>query len=782
MCACRSAEALRTGPCARRLAPAVGDHLEGTSLTERKKIDGREGDARPVIPPAASASRPSVHDLQRRAGNRATTAAIQRELHPGARAGGPALAGALASLKPAPAPHPAEDATAEADADAVASRVHLPTGPIDLPGSAILPPALAAPLRPHLGALDGVRVHSDDQATEATRAMGARAFTSGFDVYVDRAELATPDAPQLLAHEATHAVRHDPASVHAKMRGVKDALVQQGGGRSTKGIRRIVRGTKTNWDKIVDRVAAYEKLEADLLAKNPSPQRLAAARPKMVKALQAIEAAVGKWRQANDEAGAQQLSEGAHAITLTEPDYDHDDLEATPKGKPAAKDQREKALRRQAINMLLPRVHTELADVAAGQWSRTLGLSDAQLVETGASMSGQMNTVTELAYESEEGDFRGFFKADKGFDEKAEDHSLKVGIRQTDPNYAARSVAMYRLDQLLGAGVTARAEFAVHDGQMGLALESAKGTRASDANVALSRAAAQAAGPGAFSVDDAVLQRCLNKLQILDAIAGQLDRHGGNYYVQSEGGRVSGVTGIDLDMAFGQDMAQHDDPKTRTAPNYKRNLPQELDEEFGLRVLGVADAEVRSVLRGLLTEQEVEATIQRLQSVREAIRKKADSTGLRSDWDDPAAAASVRVDSAEDLNFGFNRATYASDMEAAAMNRIDDRVDSILATDARRRLEAEVPAVTADTIVHALIESKLVGSIVRSGLYEGGVPPEEEEALTLHVFEQLITDEAARFEIELHCQEEPYPLNKVKSIFKQLALDKKADIIASFLR
>jgi hypothetical protein len=611
-------------------------------------------------------------------------------------------------------------------------------------------------------------VHAGEEATAAARRMGARAFTQGADVYVDRDELAAPGAARLLAHEATHAVRHDPQLVHAKMRGVKDALVSQGGGRSTKGIRRFVPGTKTNWDKIVDSVAAYEKLETDLLAKHPSPQMLGATRPKMVRALQTIEAAVAKWRQANNEAGAQAWAEAVHQ-------EDHEVLLIK-------EDRRWKAPRRQAINMLLPRVRTELADVAAGQWGRTLGLSDDQLVATGETMSGQMNTVTELTYESEDGDFRGYFKADKGFDPMPEEHSLNVGIRQADPNYAARSVAMYRLDQLLDAGVTARAEFAVHNGQMGLALESARGTRAMDANLVFSRAAAQAAGPGAFSVDDAVLQRCLNKLQILDAIAGQLDRHGGNYFIHGEGGQVSGVTGIDLDMAFGQDMTSFDDHSARKAHNYKRALPDEIDEAFGQKVLTVQDNDLRAVLRGLLSDREVEATVQRLQSVQAVIRQKAATNQLRSSWDDPAVAASQRLASAEAVYFGGNRPSYGADVQVPAMDRIDDRVGGLVAVEVPRRLAAELPAVTVETIVKALLANKTLTKVVRTAIYEGGVPPEKEEELTLRLIDQLLDDDTARAKIELTCQEDPAPRGAVGEILDEVVNATKADIIASFRR
>ena len=88
-------------------------------------------------------------------------------------------------------------------------------------------------------------------------------------------------------------------------------------------------------------------------------------------------------------------------------------------------------------------------------------------------------------YQTEQGEFSGFLKAEKGFAKDAEFHEIDVGIHQTDPNYGARAMAMYKIDQLLNAGVTTRVEWAVNqtkDGKtiMGTVLQSAKGTKAAD--------------------------------------------------------------------------------------------------------------------------------------------------------------------------------------------------------------------------------------------------------------------------------------------------------------
>lgn len=73
---------------------------------------------------------------------------------------------------------------------------------------------LAAPIRaffePHFDRdLGSVRVHTDDRASHAASAIGARAFTLGADIAFGPNQFApeTPDGKRLLAHELTHVVQ-----------------------------------------------------------------------------------------------------------------------------------------------------------------------------------------------------------------------------------------------------------------------------------------------------------------------------------------------------------------------------------------------------------------------------------------------------------------------------------------------------------------------------------------------------------------------------------------------
>jgi hypothetical protein len=87
-------------------------------------------------------------------------------------------------------------------------------GPHPGASSWALPPPVREHFEPRLGAdLRDVRVHADEAATTE---LGARAFTSGRDVYFHPRELAAPSSPTLLAHELTHVAQqqqhaHAPA-------------------------------------------------------------------------------------------------------------------------------------------------------------------------------------------------------------------------------------------------------------------------------------------------------------------------------------------------------------------------------------------------------------------------------------------------------------------------------------------------------------------------------------------------------------------------------------------
>jgi hypothetical protein len=76
--------------------------------------------------------------------------------------------------------------------------------------------SVAAALSPSLGtSLDGVRVHTGDGAAALARAVTARAFAVGNDIYFGRGEYrpGTSEGNELIAHEVAHTIQQRGAPV-----------------------------------------------------------------------------------------------------------------------------------------------------------------------------------------------------------------------------------------------------------------------------------------------------------------------------------------------------------------------------------------------------------------------------------------------------------------------------------------------------------------------------------------------------------------------------------------
>jgi hypothetical protein len=529
--------------------------------------------------------------------------------------------------------------------------------------------------------LGGVRVHDDPQAGQLASLMSARAFTAGRNIFFGAGEYRphSPEGQHVLAHELAHATQDSSVrrmTVHRKLRGTADAVENLGGGPTSGRARKLVRKL-TNWDKILRGLREYEATEAWLVAggANPGVSTFLKTKPKMQRTLQKVTKDVAEWKQDNQHEQNENYANTSRAKAAKDSD------------QKLAQDQRTKAGRRQAIALLEPRIGNEVGLLASSDtnaWISSLGLSTSQVTNRGQKDAGQKNQVQELAYQTEVGKFTGYFKQDIGFNPSPEKHELTTGIRQHDPNYGARAVAMYRLDQLLGAGVTARAEFAVHQDDngrsvLGTVLETAKGQKVSDLKFGMDAEHAKSLGPQGVALDDPVLQRGLNKLQILDAIAGQLDRHQGNYRIQTDNkGKVLGVTGIDLDMAFGNQMTAPDHKSANTAHNY-RGLPESIDAEMGRAILRIKDSDIQAALTGLLPKPEVAATVKRFQAVQKAVQE-ADKAGmLREDWDSKSAAQHL---TSNQTSFMSSRKSYMDDTAVTAYvelgQQFEDQIRTIL--------------------------------------------------------------------------------------------------------
>jgi hypothetical protein len=130
---------------------------------------------------------------------------------------------------------------------------------------------------------------------------------------------------------------------------------------------------------------------------------------------------------------------------------------------------------------------------------------------------------------------------------------------------------------------------------------------------------------------DPELQRSLNILQMLDYISRQLDRHAGNFYIATDdNGRVTGVVGIDLDVSFGSGK-QPESGKLESYGSHFVGIPEIADAAFRAKVLSVKPSELEAVLDGVLSDDEVRATVERFTYLCDVLRdmdpKKIINTG-----------------------------------------------------------------------------------------------------------------------------------------------------------
>lgn len=192
-----------------------------------------------------------------------------------------------------------------------------------------------------------------------------------------------------------------------------------------------------------------------------------------------------------------------------------------------------------------------------------------------------------------------------------------VGIDASNARMAKRDVAMSRLNQLLGANVIAKAELAVMHGGDG----KKEGSLMEDANKKgksgfdIAKTGSHNTGEEKGSLDsvnlqDPELMRQLSRLQLIDLLAFQVDRNTKNYYIQtSPTGQVLGIVGIDNDFSLGTNTDVEGD--NQELPGISRYVDKELAEA----ILNVDVEMLKALMSDLLSEQEINAMIERLRKL-----------------------------------------------------------------------------------------------------------------------------------------------------------------------
>ena len=204
------------------------------------------------------------------------------------------------------------------------------------------------------------------------------------------------------------------------------------------------------------------------------------------------------------------------------------------------------------------------------------------------------------------------------------------------------------LDKQLGAGVLVDTEFFVHKGQLGVLMEKARGQQVGEIYMT-----------GSDRLVDKLrvspeFQRDLTNLQVLDAIAGQHDRHFNNMLVETDAKEnYVKLKGIDNDGSFGTGEFYNDLSKLADRwynPGYLEGIKNEqqraaLRSSYGAGLPPLVDAQLaekimaddflrqaQANVEGLLSAEEIKSMTGRIEQVQAHIKTLQTKGRTVSDW------------------------------------------------------------------------------------------------------------------------------------------------------
>ncbi len=231
---------------------------------------------------------------------------------------------------------------------------------------------------------------------------------------------------------------------------------------------------------------------------------------------------------------------------------------------------------------------------------------------------GEINKVYQGVYKVSDGSlFTGIFKPEKSPD-LSRQIALKIGnaaaysgIDSFDPQLGGRNIASSILNDSLGFKVIPRTGFGTNgNNAVGTVMAKANGLAGRDSPPAL--------------FDDPAVRRELTKLQWLDGLTAQVDRHPGNYLIEAHpDGSGKQVIGIDNDASFG-DKITHPNQIALGKGWLKGvlrglRLPPVIDTDMARAFRELTPEKLQASLNGLMTQNEIDATKKRLIGIQEHI-------------------------------------------------------------------------------------------------------------------------------------------------------------------
>jgi len=163
------------------------------------------------------------------------------------------------------------------------------------------------------------------------------------------------------------------------------------------------------------------------------------------------------------------------------------------------------------------------------------------------------------------------------------------------------------------------------------------------------------------------LQKSMTTLQVMDWMNGQVDRHSGNYFIQKDSaGRMTGVTGIDNDFAFGQ-TAGSGNYGTQTVMDGKLTIPH-MDKALAMRILELTPETLKLFLGDLIEDSAIDACWGRTKQLQDAIRAELRDPNSKvmidkdEDWNEQTHRDLVGRSRAADKKFRGNSTYYGEFM------------------------------------------------------------------------------------------------------------------------
>jgi hypothetical protein len=241
--------------------------------------------------------------------------------------------------------------------------------------------------------------------------------------------------------------------------------------------------------------------------------------------------------------------------------------------------------------------------------------TDIQVVEKPTMLgSGVLNNVFAVKLRNPDGNvFDGVFKPLSRTDESWAAEA--TGIPEDDPQTAMRNIATRSYAEELGFDVIVNTQLALIDTgscgpELGLIMERARGKLAFDTNA------------NVLTRPDVCAE--VTKLQLLDHLTAQGDRHSDNYFINIQPNCRAKVMGIDNDQCFGKNVTDpagiqqvKDDPKRDGFRG--TGLPPVVDTEMEHAINRLTERDIRWMLGNKLSEAEIEAAISRHKGVKNHI-------------------------------------------------------------------------------------------------------------------------------------------------------------------